>query len=128
MWSSRHVYASMALLAALFTGTASGLLYGQAISGSLLGTISDSSGATVPGAKVQITEVNTGVTRNMETNDSGNYGFPALEPGRYRVTVEHTGFRTSIKEGIDVLVNTTVRADLVLQPGALNEQITVMAE
>ena len=44
------------------------------------------------------------------------------------MTVERTSFRTSVKEGIDVLVNTTVRADLVLQPGALNEQITVMAE
>src|SRR5690348_15084953 len=88
-------------------------LYGQAVSGSLLGTVTDSSGGAVPSAKVSITEVNTGISRRMETNASGNYSFPTLEPGTYRASVEHTGFRTAVKEGIDLLVNTTVRADLV---------------
>jgi hypothetical protein len=118
-----------AVLAAalLLSGLASGL-YAQAVTASLVGTITDSSGAVVPGAKVTITEVNTGLSRRMETNASGNYSFPALEPGTYRVSVEQAGFRTAVKEGVDLLVNTTVRADLVLQPGAVTEQITVTAE
>jgi hypothetical protein len=114
---------------ALLLATAGSVsLYGQAVSGSLLGTVTDSSGGAVPSAKVTITEMNTGISRQMQTNTSGNYAFPTLEPGKYRVSVEQPGFRTAIKEGIDVLVNTTVRADLVLQPGAINEQITVTAE
>ncbi len=64
----------------------------------------------------------------MLSNESGNYSFPTLEPGTYKVSVELTGFRTSVRDGIDVLVNTTVRADLALQPGAVNESIFVTAE
>jgi hypothetical protein len=116
------------ILALALPLTAVSYLNAQAVSGSLLGTVTDASGGTVPSAKVTITEMKTGISRKMETNTSGNYSFPALEPGTYRIAVEQPGFRTAVKEGIDVLVNTTVRADLVLQPGAVNEQITVTAE
>src|SRR5574340_1335329 len=117
---------ALALLG-IVLGSAAGL-YGQAVSGSLLGTVTDSSGGAVPNAKVTITEMNTGLSRSMQTNASGNYVFPTLEPGTYRVAVELTGFRTAVKEGVNLLVNTSVRADLTLQPGAVNEAITVMAE
>src|SRR5439155_1564880 len=82
-----------------------------AASGSLLGTITDSSGASVPSVKVVITEVNTGVSRTAETNASGNYSIPNLEPGTYNVIVEQPGFRKAVRQGVVVLVNTTVRAD-----------------
>ena len=104
------------------------LLFSQAVNGSLLGTVTDSSGATVPQAKVTITETKTGLSRSMDTNDSGNYSFPTLDPGTYRVSVEHAGFRTAVKEGVDLLVNTTIRADLTLQPGQVSESVTVTAE
>jgi len=104
------------------------LASGQAVTGSVLGTVTDSSGAVVPGAKVLITAVNTSISRTAETNASGFYSFPQLEPGRYRVAVEREGFRKAVKEGLDVLVNTTVRADLELSPGALSESVSVTAE
>ena len=122
----RFLGTTFVLVIALMAVT--GMLHGQAVTGSMLGTVTDSSGAAVPAAKVTITEVKTGIGRTTETNASGNYSFPALEPGSYRVAVEHTGFRTSVREAVDLLVNTTVRADLVLQPGQVNESITVMAE
>ena len=122
-----RAYCPLILFALLACG-ACGFLYAQAVSGSLLGTVTDSSGAVVPSAKITITEMNTGISRKMETNASGNYAFPTLEPGTYRVAVEQTGFRTAVKEGVGVLVNTTVRADLVLQPGAVNEAVTITAE
>jgi hypothetical protein len=125
----RHrLYCVLCVLTLLVIGLAPATLEAQAVTGSLLGTVTDSSGARVPGAKVTITEVNTGISRSMQTNESGNYMFPTLEPGTYRVAVERTGFRTAVKEGVVLLVNTTVRADLVLQPGAISEQITVVAE
>ena len=117
------------LAALLFVfASACGWLYGQAVTGSLLGAVTDSSGATVPNAKVTITEMRTGISRSTQTNASGNYAFPTLEPGTFRVAVERQGFRTAVKEGVDLLVNTTVRADLVLVPGAVTETVTVTAE
>src|SRR5258706_15544071 len=101
---------------------------GQAITGSVLGTVTDSSGAVVPGAKVTISDLNTGISRTAETNASGFYSFPSLDPGRYRVTVEHQGFRKAVKDGLDVIVNSTVRADLELTPGAVSESVSVTAE
>jgi hypothetical protein len=105
-----------------------GGLYGQAVTGSMLGTITDSSGGAVPNAKVTITETKTGIGRSTEANDSGNFSFPSLEPGTYKVSAERTGFRTSVRDGVALLVNTTVRIDLVLTPGQVNETVIVTAE
>jgi hypothetical protein len=119
----RLMYISVAALL-----LAAGFVYGQAVTGSLLGTITDSSGASVPSVKVVITEVNTGVSRTAETNASGNYSIPNLEPGTYNVIVEQPGFRKAVRQGVVVLVNTTVRADLTLEPGAVSETVNVTAE
>ena len=64
------------------------LAYGQAVSGTMVGTISDSSGASLPNAKVTIPEVDTGTSRNAKTNESGNYSFADLPPGKYKVGIE----------------------------------------
>src|ERR1700688_4076186 len=101
---------------------------GQAVNATLLGTVTDSSGAVVASAKVTITETNTGISRNSQTNDSGNYIFPDLPPGTYTVVAEQAGFKRESRAGIDVIVNTTGRVDLVLQPGSSSETITVAAE
>jgi hypothetical protein len=106
----------------------SGLSYGQAVNGSLLGTITDSSGAAVPNAKVTITDTNTGINRTTTTNESGNYNFSDVPPGTYSVAAEVTGFKRATRAGIDVVVNTSVRVDLSLQPGSITETIEVKAE
>jgi outer membrane receptor protein involved in Fe transport len=102
--------------------------YGQAVNSTLLGTITDTSGAAVPNARIIITEVNTGIARNANTNDSGNYSFPDLPPGTYTVTAELSGFKRVSKTNVDALVNATARVDLILQPGEVNESISVTAE
>jgi hypothetical protein len=106
---------------------ASSVLRGQAVNGSLIGTITDTSGAGVPGAQVTLTEANTGVERAATTASSGNYSFPSLQPGSYTVSVEQQGFQKAAREKVDVTVNSTVRVDLTLQPGSVNETITVTA-
>ena len=108
--------------------SATSALYAQAVNGTIVGNVTDASGAAVPAAKVTVTEMKTGVGRTGETNDSGNFVFPNMEPGTYRVSVERTGFRTAVKEGVDLLVNTTARADLILQPGQVNESVTIVAD
>ena len=101
--------------------------YSQAVNATLLGTVLDSSGAVVANAKVAITEETTAVTRTGQTNDSGNFTFPDLPPGRYTVAVELSGFKKEVRKGIDVVVNSTSRVDLQLQPGQLSETIEVTA-
>ncbi len=103
-------------------------LYGQAVNGTLLGTITDASGAVVPNAKVTITETRTGISRSTAANENGYYVFPDLPLGNYNVQVEQPGFRTAVRSGVDVLVNTTVRVDQQLQPGVVSETVNVTAE
>jgi hypothetical protein len=101
---------------------------GQAVNATLLGTVNDSSGAPVANVKLTITELNTGVSRSSQTNDSGNYVVPDLPPGTYTVTAELSGFKRASRTSVDVIVNTTQRVDLILQPGNVSETITVEAE
>ncbi len=102
--------------------------FGQAVNGTLLGTVNDSSGASIAAAKVSATEVNTGITRNSITNESGNFTFPDLPPGNYKILVEVPGFEKAARENIDVLVNSSVRVDVSLTPGNVNDTITVSAD
>ncbi len=109
------------LMALAFTAN----LSSQAVKGTLLGSVIDSSGAVVPGAKVVILEVSRGIDRETATNESGLYSFPNLEAGRYRISVEAPGFQKSVRDGADVLVNSTLRADFELKPGQVSETIEV---
>src|SRR6185436_16208545 len=116
----RKIFAMFAL-AVMFAA----LGYSQAVNATLLGSVTDASGAIVPGAKVTITEVNTGISRSTTTNESGNYTFPDLAPGVYTVTTEQTGFKKESRTGVAVDVNTTARIDMRLQPGSVSETIEV---
>jgi hypothetical protein len=100
----------------------------QAVRGSLLGTVSDTSGATIPGVTITITEVRTSISRTAVTNERGYYIFSSLQDGLYRVEAELEGFRRFVREGVQVAVNTTVRIDIPLEVGALSEAVTVTAE
>src|SRR6185369_10537644 len=103
------------ILALLLLGClTAGFVWGQAVTATLVGTITDASGAVVVNAKVVITETNTGVSRTANTNESGNYSFPNLPPGVYSVSAEQTGFKKATRGGVDLPVNTTIRVDLTL--------------
>src|SRR2546430_1095330 len=112
----------------VFSALFSAPLMGQAVNATLLGSVTDSSGAAVANAKVTLAETNTGISHTSQTNDSGNYVFPDLPPGTYAITAEQSGFKRASRTGIDVIVNTTERVDLVLQPGNVTDTITVQAE
>ncbi len=103
-------------------------LFSQAVSGSLVGTVTDVSGAVVPSARVTVTETNTGISRTGATNPSGGYVFTNLNAGRYRVEIEQPGFSKAVRDGIDVFVNSTVRVDIQLRPGEITQTVDVVAE
>ncbi|HEY4049992.1 MAG TPA: TonB-dependent receptor [Acidobacteriaceae bacterium] len=99
--------------------------WGQAVSATLVGTVTDNTGASVPSAKVQIHEDATGITHEGATNESGNYTFPDLPPGTYTVTAEATGFKKETRASVAVVVNTTTRVDLTMTPGSVSETVVV---
>src|SRR5271165_5981999 len=98
---------------------------GQAVSATLLGTVTDASGAAVPNANVLITASETSVTHEVKTNESGNYTFPDLSPGRYTVAVTAPSFKKAVRENVDVTVNSTSRVDVTLETGSVSETVTV---
>jgi len=100
----------------------------QAVKGSLLGTITDSGGAASAGATVTITETRTGISSNTTTNADGNYAFPNLKDGIYRVEATQKGFKKVVRESVIVDVNTTVRVDLDLPVGDVSESVTIAAD
>jgi hypothetical protein len=98
---------------------------GQAVNGTLLGTITDASGATVTGAKVSATASETGAVHETVSNESGNFSFPDLRPGTYAISAEASGFKRVSQQNIGLLSNSSVRVDLTLTPGNVSETVTV---
>ena len=107
----------------LLAVSTAGLAFSQLVSATIVGTVTDSSGAVVADAKITLTETNTGVDRAGVSNNSGNFTYPNLPPGRYRVTVEVPGFKKEVRDGINLDVDSTSRVDLRLSPGAVSETI-----
>ncbi len=103
-------------------------LFAQSTDGLISGTVRDSSGAIVAGAKLEILNANTGVNTRAETNGQGIYSFPALNTGRYRITATHPGFQTSILQNIQLDVGARLAIDLKLEVAVAGQSIEVVAE
>ena len=113
----------LVLLTFLFSSTP----YAQVATGSIAGTVSDSTGQVVPGAQVTIREVNRNTTTTLATDGSGVYTAPFLVPGTYEVQVELQGFKTWIRPGVILQVTDRVRVDVALEVGTIKEATTVVA-
>ncbi len=121
----KHTPWLAAAVVALLALTLSPSAWGQAVTATLLGMVTDNTGAAVPGATVTILENATGIPHTGTTNESGNYTFPDLPPGGYSVSAEAKGFKKEVRAGVDVIVNSSTRVDLTLQPGSVSETVTV---
>jgi len=97
-------------------------------SSALTGTISDPSGAMVPGAQVKAIEVNTGAVRAAQSNSEGRYLFAQVNPGNYRIAVEATGFRKTESQPATVAVGQTIAVTFTLSPAANTQTVEVSAE
>ena len=130
MKNSQRWGVSITLVCAVFVLVAVGAAptLAQTFRGSVLGTVTDSTGATVINAKVTVHNVDTGVERVTETNADGQYLVPELPIGTYTVTVELAGFQKSVTNGVVVDVAATKRVDAVLTPGEVLSQVVVSAE
>jgi len=115
----------LALLSLMALG--SGLAFGQAISGNIVGTVIDSSSAVVTNASVEATNLGTGLTTSATTNTTGGYRFDNLPVGSYKIIVKASGFRTTTV-AVEILLNQTGTANVTLSPGASSETVEVSGE
>jgi hypothetical protein len=93
--------------------------------GTILGTVTDSSGAVVPNAKVQVKNTGTNLTFSTETSSAGDFSAPSLNPGPYTVTVEAPSFQKAVTDTITLAVDQKVRINVSMKPGAASDTITV---
>jgi outer membrane receptor protein involved in Fe transport len=98
---------------------------GQSGRGTITGTVMDSTGGLVPGAEVTAVNVGTGVESRTVTTDVGLYRIPYVNPGKYRVSVSLAGFKTAVRENVDVLITQTVTVDFKMEVGELADHVTV---
>ncbi len=96
--------------------------------GEVLGVVRDSSGAVIAKAKVQIRSADTNAERSIVTNDEGVFAFAGLRIGAYKVRVEQAGFKAAETSIPALRVGDRLRIDISLQPGSINEQVTVLAD
>jgi len=103
-------------------------VFSQGSTGRILGTVTDQSGGAVAGAAVTVTDTERGTSRNLITDDAGEYNAPSLTASSYRIRVEAKGFRAIERQNVVLEVNGSVRVDLQLQPGDVSQTITVTEE
>jgi carboxypeptidase family protein len=112
----------------LFFIVSASLLYGQGgANGTILGTVTDSSGAVVGAAQVDVTNVATGVVSHTNTSANGDFTSPYLAPGIYSVTVQAQGFQKAIADNITLAVAQQARVNVVMKPGQVSETVQVEA-
>jgi Carboxypeptidase regulatory-like domain/TonB dependent receptor len=114
------------LLAMIFLFTRSSLA--QGITGSISGTVTDSSGATISGAMVTIRELGTNAIHTVRTSDVGSYRVPQLSPGAYSVKVERDGFQPSEQDGITLAIDQVEEIDIKLEVGSEQQTVNVTSE
>lgn len=114
----------VALASMLFIHAASAQTTGA---GTILGTITDSTGAVIPGVKVTVVGTETGFRFEAVTNNDGYYFVPYLRPGTYNVTVEAQGFKKYIRDGVEIRTNDQPRIDIRLEVGSMTESVEVVA-
>jgi hypothetical protein len=121
----KHLQSALSRLAACALLAAAALA--QTNVASITGILTDTTGAVVPGAGVVITNLETGIASRTETNDAGVYFVASLNPGRYRVEVQASGFRRKQLDNLQIETGQKARLDLTLEVGNVAEQVEVAA-
>ena len=115
------------LRGATLLAAAAAIMTAQQFRGTIAGDLRDAQGAVVPGARVTATQAETGAKSQTVTSPTGQFNLPFLAPGTYSVTVEATGFKRYVRDGLSVNANDPVSLDITLEVGQTTESITISA-
>jgi hypothetical protein len=113
------------LVGLLISFSLAGMAWAQKDTGSIVGTVSDSTGAVIPGAKITVAEVDKGTKFVTSTDSAGNYVASPVAVGRYKVVVERQGFKTAVAGPVDLDVQQRAAVNIVLQVGQITQEIQV---
>ena len=127
-YKPKMCFAFLAALLILVTGLIQSPIYSQILYGSLIGTVSDQSGAVVPGAVVSVVDTQTGQKRQETSDSGGRFSLVNLLPGTYTVTATANGFRTIAQSNFAISPNIVSRLDFHLEVGQANQTVTVSAD
>jgi hypothetical protein len=116
------------VLAVCTLGLVAAPVSAQILYGSVVGTVKDAQGASVPGATVTIVNKETNLTRDAVTNSEGGFAIANVLPGPYDVKISLTGFREGVRTNVPVTIGQIARIDMTLEVGALTETVTVASE
>jgi hypothetical protein len=125
VYTQRLMAVAICLITLIFASSRHG--WGQAITGTIEGTVRDQSGAVIANSTITVTNEATGTKSTRTTNDQGDYIAPFLPPGTYTVQVESSGFKSAVTSHVVVQVAQTSRVDLTMQPGKTSESVEVTA-
>src|SRR5260370_3622827 len=100
----------------------------QSTGGRILGRVADSSGAVLAKVKVTATNEGTGISRDTETNDSGDYVFPEVPVGTYTLSFDSSGFKNLVRKAVTLQVNQVITLNMTMQIGASKEVVEVTSE
>ena len=103
-------------------------VFGQEVTGTISGTVKDSSGAVLPGAQVEVLNSDTGIARTIQTDANGHYAALLLPLGSYQVTVTSQGFQKEVRSGIVLTVGREAVVDLAMAVGAMTQTVEVAGE
>lgn len=129
VWKWRHNFHSFVLVLLFAFGllTSAQLIWGQAATGAINGSVTDPSGAEIPGAKVALQNVSTGMRRVAVTDSRGQYVFPDVIPGNYAMAVSKEGFKTATEPPFSLSVNQTATHNFKLTIGSTTQHVNVRA-
>jgi hypothetical protein len=102
--------------------------WAQVSTGQISGVVYDASGAVLPNAQVTVSHPETGLSRTTTSNDTGNYAFTLLPPGKYELKIEAQGFSTQLRKDVTLAVGQQLTLNVTLQPGAVALLVTVTEE
>lgn len=116
---------TLVILCLLFLGVGETKAFGQADQGAITGLVQDATGAVVSNADVKLTNTDTGLTLQTQTDNSGNYVFSPIKIGNYKVVVTALGFSTTTQENIVLHVQDRISVNIALKTGEANTSVTV---
>jgi Carboxypeptidase regulatory-like domain len=126
-FKNKAAFVARILAVAVLAVTFAGATRAQSGAGSISGTIQDPTGAVIPGVTVTLTNVATGVSQTTQGSESGSYAFPIIPVGQYSIEVSQAGFKPYKRTGLTIDVNTKLQADISLELGEENQEVTVEA-
>src|SRR5438128_2568307 len=121
---ARQIYWTLLLCLSVLTGMA----VAQVTTGSIMGSVKDSTGAVVAGVNITLTNTATGVTRTVVADEVGRYNALQLPLGAYEITAELPGFQTAVRRGVTLTIGREAVVDFTLQVGSVAQEVTVNAE